>query len=87
MVQVLLVPGSLQRVCQLTGEHDRTTGGPVPSHTLSTAGLVGTDLGSSVDLGDHLVFLFMILGPAPSVIRSRGRPPLSPRPPAADVRH
>jgi hypothetical protein len=58
MGQVLLVPGSLQRVCQLTGEHDRTAGGLVPSRTLSTVRLVGTDLGSSVDLGDRLVFLF-----------------------------
>jgi hypothetical protein len=58
MGAVLLVPGSLQRVCQLTGEHDRTAGGLVPSRTLSTVRLVGTDLGSSVDLGDRLVFLF-----------------------------
>jgi len=56
--QVVLVPGSLRRVCQLTGEHDRTSGVPVPSRTLSEAGLVGTDLGSSVDLGDRLTFLF-----------------------------
>ena len=58
MAQVRLVPGSLQRVCQLTGEHDRTTGRPVPSRTVSSARLIGTDLGSSVDLGDRLVFLF-----------------------------
>jgi hypothetical protein len=58
MTQVLLVPGSLQRVCQLTGEYDRTAGRLVPSRSLSSAGLVGTDLGSSVDLGDRLVFLF-----------------------------
>ena len=67
MVQVLRVPGSLQRVCQLTGEHDRTTGRPVPSRTLSTAGLVGTDLGSSVDLGDRLVFLFGDTWPDPGL--------------------
>jgi len=65
MAQVVLVPGSLKRVCQLTGEHDRTTGGPVPSRTLSRFGLVGTDLGSSADLGDRLVFLFGDTWPDP----------------------
>jgi Domain of unknown function (DUF4185) len=58
MVHVRLVPDSLRRVCQLTGEHDRTSGGPVPSLTASRYGLTGTDLGSSVVLGDRLVFLF-----------------------------
>ena len=66
MAQVLLVPGSLQRICQLTGDHDRTTGTPVPSLT-STVGLVGTDLGSSVDLGDRLVFLFGDTWPDPGL--------------------
>ena len=58
MKQVYVVPGSLQRICQLTGEHDRTRGGHVPSLTETNAKLIGTDLGSSVDLGDRLVFLF-----------------------------
>lgn len=58
MKQVYVVPGSLRRICQLTGEHDRTAGGDVPSLTETTAKLLGTDLGSSVDLGDRLVFLF-----------------------------
>jgi hypothetical protein len=56
--RVYMVPGSLQRVCQLTGEHDRTARVPVPSLTESAAHLLGTDLGSSVDLGDRLIFLF-----------------------------
>src|SRR5947209_1767738 len=56
--RVYMVPGSLQRVCQLTGEHDRTARVPVASLTESAAHLLGTDLGSSVDLGDRLIFLF-----------------------------
>lgn len=58
MKQVHVVPGSLRRICQLTGQHDRTSGGNVPSLTETNAQLLGTDLGSSVDLGDRLVFLF-----------------------------
>jgi hypothetical protein len=67
MFQVRLVPGSLRRVCQLTGEHDRTNGRLVPSCTVTKAGLVGTDLGSSVDLGDRLVFLFGDTWPDPEL--------------------
>jgi hypothetical protein len=67
MTQVQLVPNSLHRVCQLTGEHDRTKGGLVPSRTLSRAGIVGTDLGSSVDLGDRVVFLFGDTWPDPGL--------------------
>jgi hypothetical protein len=52
-------------VCQLTGEHDRTLRSLVPSRTESRAGLVGTDLGSSVDIGDRLVFLFGDTWPDP----------------------
>lgn len=65
MAHVRLVPGSLQRVCQLTGEHDRTNGVPVPSLTFTKFGLVGTDLGSSVALGNRLVFLFGDTWPDP----------------------
>jgi hypothetical protein len=67
MAQVLLVPGSLRRVCQLTGEHDRTEGRPVPSSTMLTVRPFGTDLGSSVDLGDRLVFLFGDTVPHPGL--------------------
>lgn len=67
MVQVRMVPGSLQRVCQLTGEHDRTAARLVPSRTASAVQLVGTDLGSSVDLGDRLVFLFGDTWPDPNL--------------------
>ncbi len=67
MPEVVLVNGSLRRVCQLTGEHDRTRGEYVPSRTFSCFGLVGTDLGASVDLGDRQVFLFGDTWPDPKL--------------------
>lgn len=65
MAQVRLASGSLKRVCQLTGEHDRTKGVLVPSRTFSRFKLVGTDLGSSVALDNRLVFLFGDTWPDP----------------------
>ena len=43
--QIELVPGSLRKVCQLTGEWDRQRHTPAHNRTETRFGLVGTDLG------------------------------------------
>jgi len=52
------VPGSSQKVCQLTGETDREMKQPTASQTTSRYGLVSTDLGYSFEHNGKLFFLF-----------------------------
>ncbi|MFN3652557.1 MAG: DUF4185 domain-containing protein [Armatimonadota bacterium] len=54
----VVVPGSVQKVSQLTGEHDRQLNRPTPSRTASRFGLAATDLGASFEHEGKLVFLF-----------------------------
>ena len=56
--RVALVPGSLRKVCQLTGEWDRERGTPAFNRTESRFGVVGTDLGASFEHDGRLWFLF-----------------------------
>lgn len=55
---LVYVPNSTVRVCQLTGDIDRATGHPTLSHTNKRFGLVATDLGSSFEHDGNLRFLF-----------------------------
>jgi hypothetical protein len=57
-VQVELVPGSLRKICQLTGEHDRQRRAVAFNRTETRFGLVGTDLGASFEHDGRLWFLF-----------------------------
>ncbi|MBI3097434.1 MAG: DUF4185 domain-containing protein [Planctomycetes bacterium] len=52
------VPGSTKKVCQLTGDLDRSTGSPTLSQTGRRFGAVATDLGSSFEHRGRLYFLF-----------------------------
>ena len=56
MTQV--VPGSVEKVAQITGETDRQLGTPTKNQTISRYGLWGTDLGASFEHEGKLVFLF-----------------------------
>lgn len=58
MSQVVYVPGSSQKVCQLTGQRDRERQQPTPNRTEARFGLVGTDLGFSFEHEGRLYFLF-----------------------------
>jgi len=53
-----VVPGSVKKVCQLTGDFDRPWNRPTRSRTATRAGVLATDLGSSFDLGERTYFLF-----------------------------
>ncbi len=55
---VSLVPGSVRKVCQLTGERDRERGTLAFNQTETRYGLIGTDLGSSFEHEGWLWFLF-----------------------------
>src|SRR4051812_49869647 len=63
--QIELVPGSLRKVCQLTGEHDRQRGTHAHNRTETRFGLVGTDLGASFEHDGRLWFLFGDTWPDP----------------------
>jgi hypothetical protein len=52
------VAKSTQRVCQLTGDEDRARHEPTLSRTLSRAGVLAADLGSSFEHNGKLFFLF-----------------------------
>lgn len=52
------VPGSTQKVSQLTGDFDRTLNLPTRSETNKRFGIAGTDLGSSFEHRGKLFFLF-----------------------------
>jgi len=56
--KLVSVAGSTKRVCQLTGDLDRTSGQPTLSQTGKRFGLFGTDLGSSFEHDGRLFFLF-----------------------------
>ena len=62
-----LVPGSTQKVCQLTGEYDRQRRQPAFNQTETECGLVGTDLGSSFEHDGVLWFLFGDTWPDPGL--------------------
>jgi hypothetical protein len=53
-----LVPGSVRKICQLTGERDRERSTDAYNRTETRFGLVGTDLGSSFEHDGRLWFLF-----------------------------
>jgi len=53
-----VVPSSLQKVSQVTGETDRQRKKPTDNRTETRFGLVGTDLGTSFEHKGKLVFLF-----------------------------
>lgn len=56
--EVRYVPGSSQKVCQLTGEFDRERQEPTLNRTESRFGLVGTDLGASFEHNGKIYFFF-----------------------------
>ncbi len=56
--QVRYVPGSSQKVCQLTGEFDRERQQPTLNRTESRFGVRGTDLGASFEHNGRIYFLF-----------------------------
>lgn len=53
-----VVPGSVQKVSQVTGETDRQLKRPTDNQTETKYGLRGTDLGTSFEHRGKLVFLF-----------------------------
>jgi len=56
--ELVYVPNSTKKVCQLTGDFDRAIGIPTLSQTGKHFGVVATDLGSSFDHKGKLYFLF-----------------------------
>jgi hypothetical protein len=56
--KLVYVPNSTKKVCQLTGDSDRSTGALTLSQTGKRFGLLGTDLGSSFEHKGRLYFLF-----------------------------
>lgn len=56
--KLVFVAGSTKKVCQLTGDFDRTSGRPTLSQTGKRFGVLGTDLGSSFEHDGRLFFLF-----------------------------
>ena len=52
------VPGSTQKVCQLTGKIDHETHRPTASQTASRFSLIAGDLGCSFEHEGRLVYLF-----------------------------
>jgi Domain of unknown function (DUF4185) len=65
--RVELVPGSVRKVCQLTGEHDRQRGTAALNRTETRFGVVGTDLGASFEHDGRLWFLFGDTWPDPAL--------------------
>lgn len=63
--RVAVVPASVAKVCQLTGEWDRQRGTPAHNRTESRFGVVGTDLGVSFEHDGRLWFLFGDTWPDP----------------------
>ena len=57
-VELVYVPASTKRVCQLTGDFDRAAGIPTLSQTGNRFGAGATDLGSSFEHKGKLYFLF-----------------------------
>lgn len=63
--QLDVVPGSVRKICQLTGERDRQRGTDAYNRTETRFGLVGTDLGASFEHDGRLWFLFGDTWPDP----------------------
>jgi hypothetical protein len=63
--ELVYVPSSTERVCQLTGDFDRAAGLPTLSQTGKRFGVVATDLGSSFEHKGKLYFLFGDTGGRP----------------------
>jgi hypothetical protein len=61
------------RICQVTGEIDRSTGRPTINATESRFRFWGTDLGASFEYDGKMVFLFGDTHPAPGFERQRDR--------------
>jgi len=57
-VELIYVPKSTRKICQLTGDFDRGAGKPTLSQTGKRYGVVATDLGSSFEHKGKLYFLF-----------------------------
>lgn len=55
---VTVLPGSVQKISQITGETDRQRNVPTDNQTETRFGLRGTDLGASFEHRGRLVFLF-----------------------------
>lgn len=55
---LVYVPGSTRKVCQLTGDFDQGLKKPTISQTAKRYGVTATDLGSSFEHEGHLFFLF-----------------------------
>src|ERR1035438_6436270 len=72
------VPGSSQKVCQLVGELDHESGQTTVSQTETNYGLVGNDLGSSLEHNGKLWFLF---GDTHPTATFNGKPNLQANPP------
>jgi hypothetical protein len=62
---ILYVPGSTQKICQITGENDRQTHLPTPSRTDSRFGLMGSEYGYSFEHDGKIFFLFGNSAPYP----------------------
>ena len=60
------VPGSSQKICQLTEEMDRQLGVPTLNQTETLWGLEGVDLGYSFEHDGKLFFLFGDAHPTPT---------------------
>ncbi|RYG25640.1 DUF4185 domain-containing protein [bacterium] len=58
MADIDIVPGSVQKVSQVTGETDRERKRPTDNRTETRFGLRGTDLGASFEHEGRLAFLF-----------------------------
>lgn len=56
--RIALVPRSVRKVCQLTGEYDRERQTYAFNRAESRFGFFGTDLGSSFEHGNRMWFLF-----------------------------
>ncbi len=56
--ELVYVPNSTKKVCQLTGDFDRAAGIPTLSQTGKRFGVLATDLGSSFEHKGQLYFLF-----------------------------
>lgn len=70
---VVVDPGATRKICQLTGQTDRSTGRPTLNATESRARFWGTDLGSSFQHDGKTVFLFGDTHAAAGLERRRDR--------------
>lgn len=62
---IVYVPGSSHKICQLTGEMDRQLHKPTFNQTRTRFGLVAVDLGYSFEHNGKLFFLFGDAAPSP----------------------